>query len=205
MTSPRKRRLRGKPPSAGTTSTQSSGLPQFERSEQRQRIERPHRQSLRVLCVTTKTSAAPRCLDRGNVDLLHAHHRIEGALGYIAAGRERLGQHARRDLPGDAPLVFAPAARALLAATADDGVPIAVGLCLIVGGDLEREGFVVLEHGTAVEAETGYAGDRECDRQHVALLAGRVVTGCTVDGTHRTVGKGLGVEAGSSLGVLVVP
>src|SRR5204863_1907098 len=100
---------------------------------------------------------------------------------------------------------FAPAARALLAAIADDGVPIAVGLLLIVGGDLEREGFVVLEHGTAVEAETGYAGDRECDRQHVALLAGRVVTGCTVDGTHRTVGKGLGVEAGSSFGILIVP
>src|SRR5437763_7413013 len=40
-TSPRKRRLHGKPPSAGTTSTQSSGSPKFERSEQRQRIERP--------------------------------------------------------------------------------------------------------------------------------------------------------------------
>src|SRR5215470_80082 len=48
MTSPRKRRPHGKPPSAGTTSTQSSGLPKFERSEQRQRIDRPHRQSLGV-------------------------------------------------------------------------------------------------------------------------------------------------------------
>src|SRR5688572_15493891 len=37
-----KRRPHGKPPSAGTTSTQSSGSPKFERSEQRQRIERPH-------------------------------------------------------------------------------------------------------------------------------------------------------------------
>src|SRR5882724_955029 len=108
---------------------------------------------------------------------------------------ERFHQHAWRDLPGDAPLVFAPAARALLAAIADDGVPIAVGLLLIVGGDLEREGFVVLERRTAVEAETGYAGDREFDRQHVARLAGRIVTGCTLDGTHCTVGKCLGVEA----------
>src|ERR1700688_3591799 len=41
-TSLRKRRPHGKPPSAGTTSTQSSGSPKFERSEQRQRIERPH-------------------------------------------------------------------------------------------------------------------------------------------------------------------
>jgi uncharacterized protein YndB with AHSA1/START domain len=46
----------------------------------------------------------------------------------IATGRERLGQQARRDLPGDAPLVLAPAARALLAAIADYGVPIAVML-----------------------------------------------------------------------------
>src|SRR3981081_4295825 len=106
-------------------------------------------------------SAAPCRLDRGNVDLLHAHHRIERALCFIAAGRHGLGQHAWRYLPGDAPLVLAPAARALLAAIADDGVPIAVGLLLIVGGDLEREGFVMLEHRTAVEAETGYAGDRE--------------------------------------------
>src|SRR5688500_5017478 len=41
-TSLRKRRPHGKPPSAGTTSTQSSGSPKFERCEQRQRIERPH-------------------------------------------------------------------------------------------------------------------------------------------------------------------
>src|SRR5207253_6146669 len=35
---PRKRRPRGKPPSAGTTSTQSSGLPKFDRSEQRRAL-----------------------------------------------------------------------------------------------------------------------------------------------------------------------
>src|ERR671927_341251 len=41
-TSPRKRGPRGKPPSAGTTSTQSSGSPKFERSEQqRHPIHRP--------------------------------------------------------------------------------------------------------------------------------------------------------------------
>jgi hypothetical protein len=60
---------------------------------------------------------------------------------------------------------------------------------LIIGGDLEREGFVVLERGTAVEADTGDAGDRELDRQHVALLAGWVVAGCTVNGTYRAIGK----------------
>src|SRR5882757_6640630 len=152
-----------------------------------------------------RTSAAPRRLDRGNVDLLHAHHRLKRALCFIAAGRHRLSQHARRDLPGDTPPVFAPAARALLAAVADDGVPVAVGLGLIVGGDLEREGFAMLERGTAIEADTRDAGNCEFDRQHVTLLAGWIVTGCTMDSAHRTVGEGLGVEASSSLGVLVVP
>src|SRR6516225_9903507 len=60
-------------------------------------------------------SAAPRRLNRGDVDLLHSHYRVKGAFGFIAAGREGVGHNAWRDLPGDAPLVFAPAAGALLA------------------------------------------------------------------------------------------
>jgi tripartite-type tricarboxylate transporter receptor subunit TctC len=44
----------------------------------------------------------------------HVHHRIERALCFRAAGRHRVGQHARRDLPGDAPFVLAPAAGAFL-------------------------------------------------------------------------------------------
>src|SRR5262245_25425215 len=111
-----------------------------------------------------KTSAAPRGFDRGDVNLLHSHHRIKRALCFIAAGCQRLGQHARRDLPGNAPLVLAPAALALLATIADDRVPVAVGLLLIVGGDLEREGFVMLEHGSAIEANTRDAGNCEFDR-----------------------------------------
>src|SRR5882724_7731888 len=77
-------------------------------------------------------SAAARRLDCSDVYLLHGHHRTKRALCLIAAGRHRLGQHTRRDLPRNAPLVFAPAARALLAAISDDGVPIAIGLGLIV-------------------------------------------------------------------------
>ena len=74
-------------------------------------INDPHRQ-LRQRALSEKTtppcniggtSAAPRRLDRGDVDLLHAHHRIKRALCFIAASRQRLGQHARRDLPGDVP------------------------------------------------------------------------------------------------------
>src|SRR5262245_25844675 len=153
----------------------------------------------------SRSSAAPRRLDCGDVDLRHAHHRIKRALCFIAAGRKRLGQHPRRDLPRYAPLVFAPAARALLAAIADDSVPIAVGLGLIVSGNLERKGFAMFEHGTAVDADTRDAGNFEFDYQHISLLAGRVVTGCPANGTHRAVGKGLGIKASSGLGVFIVP
>jgi hypothetical protein len=44
-------------------------------------------------------SASPCCLDGGNVDLLHRHHRLEGTLGLTATGRKRIGQDARGDLP----------------------------------------------------------------------------------------------------------
>src|SRR5258708_28263591 len=143
-----------------------------------------------------KISAAPRRFDRGGVDVLHADHGIECAVCFIAAGRQRLCQHARRDLPGDAPLVLAPAARTLLASIADNSVPLAVVLLLIIGGDLKRESFCHLEGGTAVKTDAGDAGDCEFYRQHVALLAGWIITGCTVDDTHGAVGKGFGVESG---------
>jgi hypothetical protein len=102
-----------------------------------------------------RISAAPRRLDRGHVDFLHAHHGIEGALCFIAAGRYRLGQRARRDLPGDAPFVLAPAARTLLASVADNGVPVAVGFLLIVGGDLKREASLCLTAGPPLRPRQG--------------------------------------------------
>ena len=40
---------------------------------------------------TLATSASPSCLDRGNVDLLHRHHRLEGTLCLTAACRKRIG------------------------------------------------------------------------------------------------------------------
>src|SRR4029077_20678951 len=101
--------------------------------------------------------------------------------------------------------VFAPAARALLTAIADDGVPIAVCLGLIISGDLEREGLVVFEHGTAVEAYTRNAGNFEFNCQYISLLTGWVVAGCTMDSTHRAVGKSLGIKVSSRLGILIVP
>src|SRR3954467_2690065 len=100
-------------------------------------------------------SAAPRRFDGRDVDLLHGHHGIERALCFATACSERFGEHARRDLPGEAPFVFTPAARTFLTAVADDGVPVIVGFLLIVGRDLERERFTVFERRPAIEAETG--------------------------------------------------
>ena len=90
-------------------------------------------------------SAAPRRLDRGDVDFRHIHHRIKRAFGFSAAGRHRLGQHTRRDLPGNAPFVLAPTARTFLTAIADDRLPVAIGFFLIVRRDLEGEGFGMFE------------------------------------------------------------
>src|SRR5438067_7339125 len=108
-------------------------------------------------------STAPRRLDRGDVDLLHLHHHVKCAFCFTAASGERLGQDAWCDLPGDAPLVLAPAASAFLPAIADDGVPVSIGLVLIVGRDLEGESFVMFERRTAVDADTRDAGNREFD------------------------------------------
>src|SRR5215204_3002562 len=76
--------------------------------------------------------ALERRLDLRDVDLLHRHHRLERPLGGclvgIVGGFE---QDARRDLPGEAPFVLAPAAGAFLAIIFGDRVPIAVGFLLV--------------------------------------------------------------------------
>jgi hypothetical protein len=37
------------------------------------------------------TSASPRCLDGGDVDLPHRHHRLEGTLCLTPTSRKRIG------------------------------------------------------------------------------------------------------------------
>src|SRR6266545_2689820 len=151
------------------------------------------------------SSAASRRLDDGDVDLLHRHHRLEGALGLSATGRHRVGQCAWGDLPGEAPAVLAPTARAFLAPIADNRIPVAVCLRLILRGYLEGERLAVLERRAAVETEAGNAEDGELHRQHIAGLAARVVARCLVDSGHFTIRKGGGVEPRRVLCVLVEP
>src|SRR6185503_10996913 len=114
-------------------------------------------------------------------------------------------EHARGDLPGESPAILAPPALAFLAAIADDRVPVAVRLFLIVRRDLEGKGLAVLERRAAVEAETGNAQHGEVHRQFVALLAARVITGRRVNRGHFAIRKGGGVEARRLMGVLVEP
>src|SRR5690606_2923515 len=111
-----------------------------------------------------------RPLDRRHVDLLHLHHCLEHPLrGGAVLARHRIAQRQRRDLPGHAPAVAAPAALALLAAVADDGIPVAIGFGLVARGDLEREGLALLESGATVDADAVDAENTEFHHQHIAF------------------------------------
>src|SRR5688572_12128278 len=152
-------------------------------------------------------SASPptRCLDGGDVDLSHRHHRFESTLRLTATSRKRVGQRARGDLPGEAPAVLAPTALAFLAAIADDCVPVAVRLFLIVRRDLKRKGLTVPELRATVETETGNSENSELHRQHLARFAAGVVSGRLVHSGDFAIRKGGGVEARRLMRVLVEP
>src|SRR4051812_31561284 len=122
--------------------------------------------------------APARGLDRRDVDLPHRHHRFHGPLrrAAVRVGR-RLEQHARRDLPGEPPAILAPAAGALLAAVADDRVPVTVGLFLVLGQDDEADRLVRLEIRPAIQADVRLAQDGELDDEFLALPRGRIIHG----------------------------
>lgn len=123
-------------------------------------------------------SAAACGLDCGDVDLSHFHHRIKCAFGFSAADRHRVRQHARRDLPGDSPAVFTPAARAFLAAVADNRIPVAIRFLLGISRNLEGERLSVRKLRPAIETHTRNAEDGEFHREDFALLAaGKVARG----------------------------
>ena len=112
-----------------------------------------------------------RGLDCRDVDLYSSHHGIERALRGSGIGiGDRFRQGDWRNLPGQTPLVPAPPARALLAAVADDRVPVAIRFGLVSGGDLKPERFVVLELRSAVESEARDAHHGEFDDQYVPFF-----------------------------------
>src|SRR5262249_25312912 len=92
-----------------------------------------------------------------------------------------------------------------MAAIADDRVPVAVRLFLSLRRDLEGKGLAVPECRAAVETEAGNAKNGELHRQHIALLAARIITGRLVNSAYLTIREGGGVESRRLKRVLVEP
>src|SRR5438552_11317585 len=89
------------------------------------RIHQTNSQRQEIKHMPLIASTAASGLDGSDVDLFHRHHRLEHALGDGGVGiGDPFGQSHRCNLPTDAPLVLAPAARVLLTAVADDSVPV---------------------------------------------------------------------------------
>src|SRR6478736_8135785 len=132
--------------------------------------------NLRIGCLALQSGFNPR-----DVDFFHRHHGIECALGRGLVGTGgRLQQHARRDLPGEAPFVLAPAASAFLPAIAGDCVPVAIGLFLVLGQDHEAHGLIGLEVRPAVEADEVAAEKSKLDGELCSLCSAREVAGCGI-------------------------
>src|SRR5512133_329694 len=150
-------------------------------------------------------SASDRRFDGGDVDFPHGHHGLEGTLRGWSASGHHVGQDAGRDLPADAPLVFAPAALAFLAAVSDNRVPVPVRLLLVLRRDLERKGFAVLELRPAVQSNARDSGDDELHHQGVASASIRIVGRGLVDGSQTALREGLRVEACSLFRITLKP
>src|SRR5436190_11138583 len=116
--------------------------------------------------------SAQRGFDFRDVDLAHRHHRLERPLGRglvgVGVGFE---QYARRDLPGKAPAVLAPAAGAFFTAVGRDRVPVAVGFRLVLGDDHEAHRLVRLEIRSAVQAHEVAPEESKADGEFGTLLA----------------------------------
>lgn len=157
-------------------------------------------------CVALGDGSSSSCgLDPGDINFAHFHHRLEGPLRFLAICGQSFGEHARRDLLGDALAVAAPTAGALLPAIVDDRIRVSVGLLLIVGSDLKRECLVVSEGRASVQSEARDTADRELHFEHIARLARWEVARRMLDGADVAVGKVGGVKARRGLGFLVIP
>src|SRR4051812_5402445 len=80
-----------------------------------------------------------------------------------------------------------------------------VRLFLILRRDLEGKSLGVPERWAAVETETGNAHGGELHRQHIALLAARIIIGSPVKSGYFAIREGEGVEARRLMRVLVEP
>src|SRR5207237_181 len=74
----------------------------------------------------------------------------------------------RHNLPGDPPLVLAPAARTLFAAVGGETLPVVVDLGLVRAVDLERDRLAEAELGSAVDAHETLPVELDLHRHHRA-------------------------------------
>src|ERR1700679_1736221 len=99
-----------------------------------------------------------RTFYRGNIDLLHGHHRLHRTpSGITIRPADEFEQPPGRDLPRKAPAVLAPAAWCFSSAIAGNGSPISVGLFLAISQDHETYCLIRLEVGAAVQSYEGPA------------------------------------------------
>jgi hypothetical protein len=84
-------------------------------------------------------------------------------------------------------------------------VALAVGLCLVFGGDLEGESFGLWKLRAAIEADARDANDGELNRQHVAFLAVRIIPRRAIHGADGALGECCGIEARGGFCVAPVP
>src|SRR5271156_1662018 len=110
-------------------------------------------------------------LNRGDVDALHWHHRLERPLCPSTIGpADRLDKLAGNDLPRHAEAVFHPPAL-LSFGHRRECIGVTIDLSLRLHWYLERDRFTELELRSAIQAGERLPHQRELDQQHVAGLA----------------------------------
>jgi len=150
-------------------------------------------------------SAAACSLDFGNVDFTHLHHRIEGPFCFSATSRYRVRQDSRGDLPGDSPAVPTPAASALLAAIADDRIPVAIRFFLRISRNLKGKRLGVCKLRPTIQTQTRNAKNCEFHREDFAFLAAGIIARGFVNRYYFTVGERGGVKVRRILRILIKP
>src|SRR5204862_2698678 len=103
------------------------------------------------------------------------------------------------------PTVFAPAARAFLAAVADNRIPVAIRLLLCVSCNLEGERLAVCKMRPTIQTHTRNAADGEFHREDFALLTARKVARRFANRRYFAVRERGLIEARRILRILVKP
>ena len=112
-----------------------------------------------------------RILQVVNHDLVHLHHSLHDRTRFDRVGiTHQFAEGFGDDLPGQAELIFEPAAAAFGAAFGKL-FPQFVDFGLRVAADEERDGFIELVHGAGIQRDEFLAEHLECGGYHLAVDA----------------------------------